>query len=168
MYHQIPIALMDDWDDSEQCKIPDRVPLIFLKHNDRYLNIADKSFNGSQEVNITKNEMISWLELDSSIIFVGVTTTPLSHGSHTTTIHKESANADITVTENTLAIYDGREYLFVNGSWQMLGVKIDKLVFTPEGSVNAHNFTPSGTLNMNDFTPSGTISTPTFTGTKVT
>ena len=132
------------------------------------LNIADKSFNGSQEVNITKNEMISWLELDSSIIFVGVTTTPLSHGSHTTTIHKESANADITVTENTLAIYDGREYLFVNGSWQMLGVKIDKLVFTPEGSVNAHNFTPSGTLNMNDFTPSGTISTPTFTGTKVT
>ena len=45
MYHQIPIALMDDWDDSVQCKIPGRVPLIFLKHNDRYLNIVDKTIS---------------------------------------------------------------------------------------------------------------------------
>ena len=132
----------------------------------------------------TARSQIAALAGGDAIIFVGVSTTPLTDGgSETPTVGGEQK----TPSTGHLFFYGTQEYIWGDdGKWHALG-SLDSLgdlaykdsasgQYKPKGSVSTPTFTgnqSSVTLNIEEsnegnYTPEGTITTPTFTGTSTT
>ena len=111
--------------------------------------------------------------------YVGITTTPLTDGSTTSTIVIDGESETFTARDaGAVAIYGNEEFVWNGTKWQEFGStgSLKALAFkdtasttyTPAGSVSQPTFTGNAATINAVGTPSGTVSKPTFTGTSKT